>query len=323
MLMEFLEMYENQFDRTSPINEINKLFRGRTRNIAAALIDTVKSLEDYHPLTVRQVYYQLVVREAIDNNKAEYQNISRVLTKLRENHLVSWGAITDRSRRLINKRGISDLESHIQYQMEDMFDYYNRCLVQSQENYVEVWTEKDALSGIIEDAVWMYCCRVVVCRGQVSATFLKEYSERATKAKQRGQKPIILYFGDLDPSGVRIPYTVKQKLTERHKVDVHVDRIALKNTHVEKYELPYNPEATKTKDPNYQWYCEQGLKAYSVELDALHPEVLTKEIQDALNRYLDAGDMAQEKWIQQQERETLKRLKVGFQELCRQHQISA
>ncbi len=301
--------------------ELNQIFRGRTRNIANEIIRTIADLKEYQPLTVRQVYYQLVAREVIPNSDNEYRTISRVLTKLREEHLVSWGAIEDRSRRMIEKRGISDLESHLIDNMEYLFNRYNRCLVQNQENYVEVWTEKDALAGIIERAVWMFCCRVVVCRGQVSATFLNEYSERAEYAIKRGQNPIILYFGDLDPTGMRIPVTVKKKIWDRHDVNVHVERIALQPEQVHQYKLPFNPDATKKDDPNYKWYCEQGLKDYSVELDALHPEDLIQMIRNGLESYLDMEDMAEQKRIQQREREILQRLKVGFQDLCRDQRL--
>ena len=295
---------------------VDEFFHGRSRLIVPEILQVINDLEMWHPLTVRQIYYQLVAKEIIGNEKKEYQNISRLLTRMREKCFVPWSIIIDRSRRMVEKRGVSSLEEHIRAMGEYLFDEYNRCLVQNQENYVEVWTEKDALSSIFEEATWQYCCRIVVCRGQLSATFLNEYALRAEAALKRGQNPVILYFGDLDPTGLRIPEIIETKLAERHGLDIELKRIALQPYHVEHYGLPSNPEATKKKDPNYQWYCDQGFGDYSVELDAVHPEKLIMMIEAALRTNLDTGDMVQQQGIQETERKKLKKLKLGFADLC-------
>jgi len=301
---------------------IERCFNGRARlSIVPEILQTVDDLEEWHPLTVRQVYYQLVAKEIIGNSRSEYQNISRLLTKMREEALVPWHVITDRSRRMVEKKGISDIEEHIRDNMVYLFDGYNRCLVQNQENYVEVWTEKDALSSIFTEAVWKYCCRIVVCRGQLSATFLNEYADRAELAINRGQEPVILYFGDLDPTGMRIPEIIENKLIDRHDLLVDINRIALWPHYVELYNLPFNPQATKTKDPNYNWYCSKGYGDYSVELDALHPKILMEMIDSALCHHLNVEDMIEQQNIQEKERKILKKLKLGFQGLCREHKL--
>ena len=59
---------------------------------------TLDELRGYWPLTLRQVYYQLVATGEIDNNRNQYQRLSRVLSKARIDGLVSWKAIEDRVR---------------------------------------------------------------------------------------------------------------------------------------------------------------------------------------------------------------------------------
>ncbi|SHH63098.1 hypothetical protein SAMN02745124_01199 [Desulfofustis glycolicus DSM 9705] len=39
-----------------------------------------ESLRDYWPLTLRQLYYQLVAKEIIENCEAQYQRLSRIMT---------------------------------------------------------------------------------------------------------------------------------------------------------------------------------------------------------------------------------------------------
>lgn len=304
------------FYDASEQSEIGALFRGNTRKvIVPAIIEVVDELEDYHPLTVRQVFYQLVSREIIPNNDASYKNISRVLTVLRRNDLVDWDAIEDRSRRMVNKRGITDLEQYLKRYADDLFQNYQRCYVQNQGNYCEVWTEKDALSGIITEAVWMYCTKIVVCRGNLSSDFLHKYAVRAEAAEKRGQTPIILYVGDFDPTGLRIPVSIIDGLKKHHRLTVRLHRVALNKNEIEKYDLPSSVEAIKEKDPNYDWFIQQGGDV-AVELDALHPQDLTELITDSLDRHLDLEDMDEQKKIEAIERKKLKMLERGFKKIC-------
>ena len=65
-------------------------------------------------LTARRQVYQCVARLVIPNNLDQYRRVSRVLATLRRNELVMiWDAIEDRSRRTIDKRGVSDLTTFI------------------------------------------------------------------------------------------------------------------------------------------------------------------------------------------------------------------
>ena len=74
----------------------------------------------------------------------------------------------DRVRRVSTKRGEEDADTFIKKEMGLFLNGYSRCLVQGQENYVEVWVEKDALSRILEDVAYPYCIRTVTCRGYQS-----------------------------------------------------------------------------------------------------------------------------------------------------------
>jgi hypothetical protein len=52
-------------------------------------------------LTVRQLYYQCVACDWIENNEREYQRIIRLLTDAREAGLFDWAAIEDRGREVV------------------------------------------------------------------------------------------------------------------------------------------------------------------------------------------------------------------------------
>ena len=55
------------------------------------LIDATRDvLEATHPMTVRQVYYQLVSRQVIKNNRGQYQAVSNALKNARKDGTVPW-----------------------------------------------------------------------------------------------------------------------------------------------------------------------------------------------------------------------------------------
>jgi hypothetical protein len=298
-------------------NELHGLFRGRNAKVVVpAIFSIIEEMDEHLPMTVRQVYYQLVAREIIPNRQSEYQNVSRVLTTLRRNDHLPWNAIEDRTRRLIEKRGVTDLETHVEENAQYLFRGYDRCLVQNQDNYVEIFTEKDALASIIEDACHIYCTRVVVVRGQVSSTFIHQYAERADKAIMRGQQPIILYIGDLDPSGLRIPVALAENLAAFHDIDVDLRRIALTPDQVQRHHLPASLDAVKPSDPNYRWFRDQG-HSVAAEVDALHPGLLKECIVNGLCDVLDVNDMLAQQGVEARERDVLKKLERMFAEDCR------
>lgn len=45
-------------------------------------------LQEYNPMTLRQVYYQLVARHVIDNKRSEYQRLSNALVRARQKDLI-------------------------------------------------------------------------------------------------------------------------------------------------------------------------------------------------------------------------------------------
>jgi len=293
-------------------------FRGHDRQMFVVnAVDTIFRLKEYWPLTVRQVFYQLVAGLIIENSQNRYQSISRLTTKLRRLGILPWECIQDRTRRLTDKRGFEDAGTFLRQQLTGLSATYDRCLVQNQENYVEIFTEKDALAGIIEEVSWIYCVRIVVCKGQISATFLNDYTDRAKEAIRRGQDPVILYFGDLDPSGARMSVTIKNILLNYHNLYVHLDRIALNMNQVEEYQLPQSIDAIKTKDPNYNWYVKQ-YGDIAVELDALHPKQLQELVKSGLVLYLDIEDMVQQQGIEGKEREKLKRFEQRVLDMAKE-----
>ena len=192
---------------------------------------------------------------------------------------------------------------------------YGRCYIQNQETYVEVLVEKDALASITEDAVYPYCTRLSVTRGHPSASMVSDIAERLDKAIMKGKTPILLHFGDLDPSGIAIPKALQSALLEHHGLDVEVRRVALLPEQVNTLGLPPSLDAAKVQDPNYgAWLRTYGPGMKPVELDAMHPEALQKLITGALESIYDMSEFAEQKKQEQRDRAEIRRIRHATQD---------
>jgi hypothetical protein len=276
-----------------------------------------KGLQEYWPLTLRQVFYQLV-NVGMENSKSKYTDLSQLVKFMRLDNYLSWKVIQDESRTLIEKRGFTDAGEFVQQEMECFLDGYTRCLVSDQEKYVEVWCEKHTLRKIIERAAWPYCVRCVFSIGFQSTTFLHEYRVRANKAIELEQIPVILYLGDFDPSGLCMLDAIEQSLKwEMDLPEIEVKRIGLNWDQVEEYNLPANFTAIKKGDTRAKKFREQ-YGDHGVELDALHPETLKKIVEHSIMEKFDMTLFFQQKEIEEVEQEKIERLRSRVEAMIRE-----
>lgn len=234
---------------------------------------------DNFKLTLRELYYELVGKVIIPNVQAEYSKLSRLLTKGRMAGLVNWDAIEDRLRKPDLLYWVIDIPDALQ----DTIDQYRLNRQRGQKNYLEIWTEKDALSGILQRLAHHYHIRLVVNRGYSSCTAMHEAFKRLGRAEENEQKLIILYVGDHDPSGLDMLRDIPSRL-EEFGVSCKLIPVALTQKQIQQYSLPKNP--AKVTDPRAQWYIENfGDKSW--EVDALGPRRLTQIVEKAIKKHVN------------------------------------
>src|SRR3990170_2368373 len=141
-----------------------------------ALLDKARDLltASPRPMTVRQLYYRLVAGLVIPNNIRSYQNLVGLLTKARKVDLLDTSKFVDRARAVTGAYGYASLESYL----DIVSRAYRRRPNDGQPEYIEVWTEKDALSAVIGDVVRPYGATLVVSKGYTSYTVLVEAAKR-------------------------------------------------------------------------------------------------------------------------------------------------
>jgi hypothetical protein len=235
------------------------------------------------PMTVRQVFYQLVARGVIDKSEEEYQRtVVRLMTEMRLSGRLSYDWVVDESRRV----RITQTFDNITDAVEHTAQYYRRSALRETDTYLEIWVEKDALAGAMWDVTSDYDVPLMVSRGMPSLTFLHGSAVAIKQAADEGKYSYIYQFGDHDPSGVLIPQTIERRLNEMcQRLDCPpptVERVALTEEQIRRYRLPTRP--TKRKGNTHA----QGFTGRSVELDALPPSVLRSLATKVIERHISS-----------------------------------
>lgn len=225
-------------------------------------------------LTLRQLYYQFVSRDLIENNDREYKRLGSIVNDARLAGLIDWDHITDRTRTL---RAQAHFESptHIIQAAANQFAIDKWA---TQPCRVEVWIEKDALIGVIAGECTREDVPYFSCRGYTSQSEMWSAAQRLEQWVDAGQTPMILHLGDHDPSGIDMSRDIFDRL-ELFMGGTQVKRLALNMDQITRFRPPPNP--AKVTDARASGYIKK-FGSESWELDALSPPTIVGLIRDAI-----------------------------------------
>ena len=252
-------------------------------------------IEEYraqgYVLTLRQLYYQFVARDLIANEQREYKRLGDLVNRARLAGLIDWEAIEDRTR---NIESLPHWESPADA-VGAVAAHYREDKWGDQAVRIEVWVEKEALAGVFTGVCEELQVPWFACRGYVSQSEQWSAGQRFARINWSGQRPIVLHFGDHDPSGIDMTRDNAKRLTLFAEYGVEVRRLALNMDQVVEHQPPPNP--AKATDTRFREYA-QAHGEESWELDALPPDVLTGLVRDAV---IDLRDG--ERWQESEARE--------------------
>ena len=285
---------------TSPIKRPR-----RTRAEIEALDDALREIVDqFRPVTVRQVFYQAVNRALVPKSETKgYRVVQRRLVVLREAGDIPHGDIVDGTRYVHGHRRYHDLDEFTTYAA----GLYRKDYWSTSEVNVEVWLEKDALKGVLVPTVVNECgLGLHVTRGFASITYLQEAAEDI----ERDGRPTYVYvLTDFDPSGVSIAEKVEEELKARAPYsEIIVERLAVDREQIDRWSLPTRP--TKASDTRAAKF-RRVHGTDSVELDAIPPDELRKLVRDAIDSHMEPWRLRQFRMVEREERETLRSMFGG------------
>ena len=147
---------------------------------ANAIID--EYLAQNFKLTLRQLFYQFVARDYIENTMRQYKTLGRIIRNARDGGLINWDAVEDRTREVHNHVFWDDPADRIRRAA----GFYREDLWANQRYRPEVWIEKDALLNVIEGICTEYRVPYFAHRGNNSQTLQYQiYSDRPAPRRPR------------------------------------------------------------------------------------------------------------------------------------------
>ena len=272
----------------------------RTRRTKAQ----IKQLEDQiidvlvedHPQSVRHVFYRMTdprLPEPVEKSERGYTQVQHRMTKMRRAGIISYGWITDATRRGYHTATYRNAAEALRAWQ----GHYRGDLWASADVYVEVWCESRSIAGVIERTCEELAVSLYPAGGFTSLTLAHSAAEYINHATDDGIIPAhVIYLGDYDPAGVLIDKKIDEEL-RRHldpAVWLEFKRIAVLQEQIIEMELPTKPR--KEGERRVQYIQE------TVECEAIPAGVLRALLRDAIESFLTYGALEAAKAAEESER---------------------
>ncbi|MBK3802750.1 hypothetical protein GAY33_26685 [Azospirillum brasilense] len=260
---------------------VSKRFIGRNGELIEQANSIIAEYQDQgFVLTLRQLYYQFVARALIPNTMQSYKRLGQVINDARLAGLVDWDALEDRTRNVQQVAMWGSPEDILR----DDASVFRITRWDDQPCHVEVWIEKDALTGVIERVCNEHLVPFFACRGYTSQSEQWRAGKRFARLMEMGKRVVVLHLGDHDPSGIDMTRDTIDRLAMFAGEEVEVRRLALNIEQVRRFSPPPNP--AKETDSRCNGYVRRfGDKSW--ELDALDPRVIDGLIRMQLDELID------------------------------------
>jgi len=273
---------------TSPVK------RRRSTNVQLDVVDDaiMAALTEEHPATLRGTYYRVVSAGVVDKTDAGYQLVGRQVLKLRRAGRLPYSWITDGTRYIVKPESWLDVDQ----MLSDAASSYRRMLWHDQYDRVQIFTEKDAITGVIEGVTGEWDVPIGVLRGYASESFAWSVAE---SLRWQYQHTYLYQLGDHDPSGVDAWRNFEEKVRGFvPDAKVTFERIAVLPEQIESLNLLTRP--TKKSDSR-----SANFTGESVEVDAIPPSVLREIVRDAIEQHINERALANTRAVERSERELL------------------
>lgn len=278
----------------------------RTRRTKDNLQDILTAcqaiIKEEGTISLRYLFYRVVSLGLIKKDEKEYAKLSGYSMKWRRNGSIAWDSFVDTARYYHGVRTYSNLSDAL----ENSKNCFRRNLWQSQKVYVEIWTEKEAIAAIAQQAAEPFGVPVFPMKGFGSGSALHSIAQTIQWQQKCGKEVFVIHLGDHDPSGRCIDESTVRNLRDDHGVEFNFKRIAVNPEQIKLYNLLTRP--TKKGDTR-----AKNFEGESVEVDALPPHVIRNLVETSIAQHIDGAAWEREKEIEAMEKETFDRMADVFE----------
>jgi hypothetical protein len=273
----------------------------RTSAELAELHDAILTVcERDNPLSVRGVFYRVMSAGAVPKTEKAYAAVQREVLKLRRSGELPYKWIADSTRWRLKQSSWHDVEDAL----NDAAASYRRALWHDQDVYVEVWSEKEAISSIVSEVTDKWDVPLMIARGFASETFLWS---TADTIQSIGKPTVIYQLGDHDKAGLDAWDAIQARL--RHfapEAEMHFERLAVTPEQIDLYSLPTRPPKIIKGE------VKKNFVSWAVEVDAISTSILRSIVEEAIESWIDKDALRITRMVEEQERQGLQALLDGW-----------
>jgi hypothetical protein len=285
-----------------------------------AIRRVLADLEDYWPLTDRQIHYNLLNDPPLKharkpgsiyrNDLASYKALCELLTRARLAGVIPFRAIEDPTRPVQLWRTWGDVAPFLRSEFNGLFKGYYRSLLQSQPNHIEIVGEKNTVQSIIHPVAEEFTIAYTIGRGYSSLDPRKKMYDRFVASGK--EKLVLLVLSDFDPEGEDIPRSFARSMRDDFGVQ-NVVAIKVALTHAQVQASNLHPNRMKDGSSRAGKFRERyGNDTY--ELEAVRPQQLQQWLRDAIHGVLDLDAFNRELEREQEDAARLEALRRRLRE---------
>ena len=182
----------------------------------------------------------------------------------------------------------------------ELWKYHTPDYWEGEEYYIQMMVEKVDLVTLFKPVCKKYRVPISNARGWSDIAQRADMCCRFKKAEKKGQKCVLLYYGDHDPYGLLISDYLKKNLADLSEgtgydpKDLIIDRFGLNHDFIESQNLTWidNLTSGSGKQPDYSnpviaAYCAQfGERKVEANAVVIVPDLARQQCVDAIEKYM-------------------------------------
>ncbi len=283
--------------------------RTKGLRLVGEVCEVLSDMRPYLPLTCRQIFYRMVAAYDYPKSESAYNNLLYYLGRARRAGMIDFHDIRDDGSSVIESGHYADMNGFHGF-VQRLGQRYQRDKLARQDVDIRVMCEAEGMMPQLSRTCEQYSVPVYSCSGFDSLTY-KHSLARAVHDNRiyEGKDTVVLHLGDLDPSGYSIYESMERDVDAFVREDlgnsgaVLFHRVALERSHVEDHGLPTYPP--KASDSRAKEWIHEGLD--TCQLEALPPDAVAHYLAAAIELFMDADILAEDREAEIRERREITR----------------
>lgn len=249
--------------------------RADTASLITSIRSVLKEYESYLPLTIRQIFYRLVVNVGYEKSELGYKRLCEVSNKARRARMIPFDAIRDDGFHRTDFVGWHNVEQAQRYLMREAKNY-RIDRQRHQDRRLVVWCEAQGMVPQLERVTEQYSIATYSSGGFDSVTVKHAIAQEFAELGD----VLVLHIGDHDPSGVHVFGSLDQDITAfLDEFGGHAEfvRLAVTPAQIEHYGLPTAPPKATDR---------RAFTGLTTQAEALPPDLLASILDTAIKSHI-------------------------------------